>query len=116
MADRPVPTSRTAEEFFADLSVEQLTRPGVSGGRIWHNEGLTANGKIFAMLVRGRLVVKLPATRAAGLIVAGDGVAFEPRPGRPMRQWVVVEPPADPADETGWRQLIDDAGRYVAGL
>lgn len=103
----------TARELFDRLAAEHLGRPGVTLGRIWHNEGLKVNDKIYAMLVRDRLVVKLPAARAAELAGSGRGVPFEPSPGRRMKEWVAVDPPSDPAE---WRQLMADAGRYVGGL
>ena len=97
-------------ELFDGLAAEHLGRPGVTFGGIWHNEGLKVNNRIYAMLVRDRLVVKLPAAQAAELNANGRGVPFEPSPGRRMKEWVAV---ADPA---GWRDLMDDAGRYVGGL
>jgi hypothetical protein len=101
-----------AQELFDRLARDYLDRPGVAYGRIWHNDGLTVHSKIFAMVVRGQLVVKVPAEQAAELCGSGAGVAFEPRPGRPMREWVCVDPPSGRAGERRWRQLIDDAYAY----
>ncbi len=83
-------TGDDAQGLFDQIAAEYLARPGVTYGRIWHNDGLKVNNKIFAMIVRDELVVKVPAGQAAQLIDAGDGVAFEPRPGRRMKEWVVV--------------------------
>jgi hypothetical protein len=107
-------TEPRATELFQAIAAEYLGRPGVSVGRIFHNEGLTINGKLFAMVVRGRLVVKVPAAQATTLIAEGRGVAFEPSPGRRLREWVMVEPPEEGDDEDGWPALVDDAHRYVA--
>ena len=101
-------TGDDAQGLFDQLAAEYLARPGVTYGRIWHNDGLKVNNKIFAMIVRDELVVKGPAGQAAQLIDAGDGVAFEPRPGRRMKEWVVV----GSADDQLWRTLIADAFRY----
>jgi TfoX/Sxy family transcriptional regulator of competence genes len=104
--DRPVP------ELFDELAAEYLGLPGVTYGRIWHNEGLKVNNKVFAMLLGGELVVKIPAADAARLIEAGEGVAFEPRPGRRMKEWVVV----GQVDRDRWSRLIADAFRYGTAL
>ncbi len=101
-----------AHQLFDELAAEYLGRPGIFYGRIWHNEGLKINSKVFAVIVRGALVVKIPAADAARLIEGGQGVAFEPRPGRPAKEWVVVES----ADRARWRQLIADAFDYGTEL
>jgi hypothetical protein len=53
---------------------------------------LRLGGKIFAMLVRGRLVVKLPRQRVDELVATGDGQHFDPGKGRLMREWLSLEP------------------------
>ena len=67
----------TAEGRFEDLIDELLGTEGVTpprGGSGFGRSALRFQGKIFAMLVRGRLVVKLPARRVDALIGAGDGL------------------------------------------
>jgi hypothetical protein len=110
MADDP------ARELFDQLAGEFLGRPAVVYGRIWHNDGLTVGGKTFAMVVRGQLVVKVPAAQAAELCASGAGVAFEPRAGRPTREWVCVDLTGDAAGVRRWRQLMEDAYSYGVEL
>jgi hypothetical protein len=95
-----------AERLYEALRTDYLSRPGVSLGRALHNETLTVHGKIFAFLKDDHLVVKIPASRAAALVSAGDAERFESG-GRPMKEWVSV-----PAMDQ-WRQLIADAYAYV---
>jgi hypothetical protein len=48
------------------------------------------SGKIFAMLVRGELVLKLPAERSAAL-TATDGASSFAVGRRQMREWVALK-------------------------
>ena len=58
-----------------------MTQP--AGGAGFGRSGLRFQRKIFAMLVRSRLVLKLPAARVDELIEAGEGVHFETNKGTP---------------------------------
>jgi hypothetical protein len=105
------------EERFDALLTEFAGRPGVGlpgepGTRGFGSTALKVDGSIFAMLVRGSLVVKLPAPRVADLIAAGGGVAFDAGKGRPMKEWLVV---ADD-DHPTWLALSGEAYRYVGSL
>lgn len=103
----------SARDRFDELAVDHLGQPGVSPGRMFDSEGLKVHGKFFALLSGERVVLKVPAAQAAALVAAGDAVPFEPGPGRRMREWVVLTPPAD---LSLWRRLMHDARDYVAGL
>lgn len=71
---------------------------------------LRIGGKIFAMLVRGRLVLKLPRDRVDGLVAQGVGQRFEPGPGRVMKEWLSVGQASDPE----WLALTKEAMTFVA--
>jgi hypothetical protein len=79
--------------------------PGVEQGTGWRSPGLRVNRKIFAMLVDGALVVKLPAARCAALVAAGRGRPFRSG-GREMREWVVV-------GKGDWVDLAEEAHGFV---
>jgi hypothetical protein len=67
--------------------------------------------KIFAMLVKGKLVVKLPKHRVDALIASGDGERFDPlHDDRLMKEWVTVAP----TSEAKWLPLAREALEFVA--
>ncbi len=85
----------TPEDRFDDLVDELIGSDGVTpprGGSGFGRSALRYQGKIFAMFVRGRLVVKLPAPRVDELIDAGDGVRFDANKGTPMKEWFSLDP------------------------
>lgn len=96
------------DDRYADLVDELTAVEGVdppSGGRGFGRSALKYHGKIFAMLVRGRLVVKLPATRVDALVGGGEGVRFDANKGTPMREWLSL----DPGSGRDWPALAREA-------
>jgi len=104
----------TAEERFAAVVAALRDEPNVTadapGQKRFGSSTLQVGGKIFAMLVDGRLVVKLPRPRVDALIAAGAGQRFDPGHGRLMKEWLTV----DPAGEEGWLPLAREAREFVA--
>jgi TfoX/Sxy family transcriptional regulator of competence genes len=83
----------------------------VTSGRMMASLGLKVGGKIFTMLVRGELVVKLPATRVTELVDAGLARQFDPRrDGRLMKEWAVL-----PGDDPPWLEIAREAYAFVGG-
>jgi hypothetical protein len=83
------------EECFEDLVDELVGVPGVTpprGGGGFGRTALRFDNKIFAMLVRGRLVLKLPAQRIDALTAAGAGVRFDANKGTAMKEWFSLDP------------------------
>jgi hypothetical protein len=83
------------EKRYEDLVDGLLGTAGVTpprGGSGFGRGAIRFQNKIFAMLVRGRLVVKLPEDRVDALVSAGVGVRFDANKGTPMREWFSLEP------------------------
>jgi len=86
-----------------------VTPPEPARGSFGSN-GLKVNGKIFAMLVHGRLVVRLPKPRVDALVASGDGERFDPRhDGRQMREWLVL----DASSAVDWLQTASQALEFT---
>jgi hypothetical protein len=85
--------SSGSDPEFAVLIAAFAETPAVThGGKGFGSLGLKVNGKLFAMPVRGRLVLKLPGVRVDALVAAGEGDYFDPGHGRLMKEWVVLDP------------------------
>lgn len=97
------------EDLFEAVAEAVEHDPAVSTGRMFGSTGLKVGGKIFAMLVKGKLVVKLPRHRVEELIADGSGSAFDPGHGRVMKEWVTV----DPSDAGQWIRLAEEARAFV---
>jgi TfoX/Sxy family transcriptional regulator of competence genes len=104
--------SKTPDAIFHRLVEAQVDRPLVSVGRMFGSPVLKVQGKVFAMLVKGRLVVKLPRGRVEKLLASRLGEAFDPGHGKPSMEWVAVDAKA----RVRWESLVDEARDFVASL
>lgn len=100
------------DEGFEQVVQSYRGERGVTTARMFGSYGLKVNGKVFAMLYKGQLVVKLPAARAAQLVSGGRGRYFSPGKGKVMKEWVAVTSPPG----AGWRRLADEAKAFVGAL
>jgi len=98
------------ETRFASIAETHLRARGVTSGTgFGGNQGLRFNGKVFAMLVRGELVVKLPRDRVADLTSSGVGRPFDAGKGRPMKEWLSVPT----KHSRRWSALVDEAREFA---
>ena len=107
------PASEIETRFAA--VVEALgRRPGVTHSnaksRLFGSKALKVHDKIFAMVSSsGHFVVKLPKARVEALVGSGAGGRFEASQGRPMKEWLQV----DPASGQDWVELAREALEFV---
>ncbi|MBV9856193.1 MAG: hypothetical protein JOY82_17015 [Streptosporangiaceae bacterium] len=100
------------EDRYADLVDELVAVEGVTppqGGSGFGRGALRYQRKIFAMLVRGQLVVKLPEQRVDELVAAGHGDRFDANKGTPMREWFSLGPESALAWSPLAREALDFA-------
>ena len=104
-----------AESRYESLAASFSDAPRVArvteGGGFGSAGQLKVDGKIFAMLVRGSLVLKLPRSRVDELVDSGEGERFDAGKGKPMREWFVLSP----SSKKQWRALADEALEFVGG-
>jgi len=97
-----------SQERYEDLVGALIGTEGVTpprGGNGFGRSALQFRGKIFAMHVRGALVLKLPADRVEALVRAGEGGYFDANKGTPMREWLSL----DPRSALPWLPLATEA-------
>lgn len=101
-----------AGALFADLCADYAGVTGVTGPdggrRAFGSAALKVNARIFAMLVGGRLVVKLPHVRVLELVETGRGAPYASGRGTPMKEWVALT-----TDEAESRALVAEAQAFV---
>jgi hypothetical protein len=101
------------EARYADVVKEferrsRVTHVDGSGG--FGSRGqLKVDGRIFAMLVRDELVVKLRRERVDELVDAGHGRRFDAGKARPMREWFALASTSRQA----WMPLAQEAFDFV---
>ncbi len=103
----------TAESRYADLVerfVQKQNVTHITEGKGFGSSGqLKVDGRIFAMLVRGELVLKLPRARVDELIASGWGRHFDAGKGKPMREWFVLSP----TSRQPWPALAAESLHFV---
>jgi hypothetical protein len=105
----------TAETRYAELVEHFRFRRNVSQvteGKGFGSSGqLRVDARIFAMLVRGELVLKLPRKRVDELVKRNAGRRFDAGKRTPMREWFVLSP----ASRQPWIALAQEALDFVEG-
>jgi hypothetical protein len=105
----------TPEERWASLVETMLAQGAATYGaegpqRAFGATSLKTNGRIFAMLVKDRLVVKLDRRRVDELVEAGQGRRFDPGHGRLQKEWLHV----DSESSDVWLGLATESESLVA--
>ena len=94
-----------AEPFLASGRLIEGTMMGTQCLRVATNDQFVATVE----RVTGNLVIKLPKTRVAELIAAGEGLSFAPAK-RVFSEWVAIPT----FDEQRWTGLIHESVAFVS--
>ncbi|MEW5931347.1 MAG: hypothetical protein AB1941_28100 [Gemmatimonadota bacterium] len=92
---------------FAPVVEAFAADPAVTAGKMMTSLGLKVNDKIFAMVVKGKLVVKLPKARVDEMVGGGAGEHLETSQGKRMKEWIAV------TGDAGWVDLAREAYAFV---
>ncbi len=98
----------SAEDCYRTLAARYVDK-GAEPSKGFGSNALKVNGKIFASLTKGRLLLKLPEMRVEALVASNKGTRFSTGAGRTKREWVTV----GPASEREWLALAAEARAYV---
>jgi len=98
----------TPKERYLMIVDELRINPDITQSRKSLSSGLRIHNKVFAMLSRGRMVVKLPQKRVEELIETGKGERYESG-GHPMKEWIFIKP----TTEEDWMALVKEALEFV---
>lgn len=102
-------TADDADPKFAPVVAAFAGDVRVTTGKMMASVGLKVDGKIFAMMVRGKFVAKLPKERVDELVQSGVGEYFDPRRnGRLMKEWIELY-----GTKPSWVELAEEAHRFV---
>lgn len=107
MSDRAGTTS-SADNDLLELALEWPDYK-LETKRMLRSHGLAVNGKVFVFADSTRIVIKLPAYRAAELVSKGIGVPYQSGT-RVMRQWVALQT----CGEENWKVYVREALDFVS--
>src|SRR5216684_1767260 len=106
----PWSANASAADFYGALKARYAGKSDATPSRGFGSKALKVNGKIFASLTKGRLLLKLPEARVDALVKSKKGQRFSTGVGRVKKEWVTVRPTT--AKE--WQALADQARSYVS--
>ncbi len=109
-------TWRKSPEELIERFGELVPRdPRVEQRKVFGYPAAFAGGNMFMGLHQDNLILRLPEPHRADLLSLDGASVFEPMPGRPMREYVVV-PPALLSDSDAIRLWAARALDYGASL
>jgi len=106
-------SKKTPNPNYDAIMKTLLEDPTVADSQMFGMRSAKVNGKAFAGLYEGKLVVKL-GDKAKAMIASGKAAVFDPSGmGRAMGGWCVVNQPKTGA-VNAWLALATEAKTFVA--
>ena len=112
---KPMPKWRPAPESLVRAFESAVANmPDATLKKMFGYPAAFAGGNMFGGLFQDSAIVRLPEELRGELLHAG-GKPFEPMPGRPMREYVVL-PASVVGSPAGLRRWLDRERAYAAAL
>ena len=94
------------DALFWDVAESYINSEKATEGTLMNTACVRVRGEFVAMPDHklGHLIAKLPASRVAALIAAGDGAPFGPG-GKVFKEWVLLAE----RNEALWKNVFDEA-------
>ena len=107
--------SKSPQALVALFDACLPNEPGVERRRMFGYPCAFVNGNLACGLHQDHVLVRLPEARRAELLAKTAARVFEPMPGRPMREYLLVPPDVvvDPAALGAW---LAEGVAYARGL
>ena len=101
-----------ADTPWASIAQKMLKHQGVTNAKMFGVPGIKTGGKMFAMSVKGKLIVKLPKGRVDSLLASKKGKHFYHLfdKNRVMKEWVAI----GQKNKRDWTKLTQEAKDFVA--
>ena len=106
---------KTPPEIVAAFDKAVPADPRVVRKPMFGYPALYLNGNMFAGTFQDKVVVRLPEAGRTRAAKTARAVPFEPMPGRPMKEYVVL-PAAVVGKTSALTKWIDEAREYAATL
>jgi hypothetical protein len=102
----------TPEALFRAVVAHHADAVDLEPKRGFGSRALKVDGKIFASLSKGRLLLKLPEGDVERLVASKQGERFSTGAARTKKEWVTI----GPCDAATWIALSQRARTYVRDL
>ena len=96
---------------FASIVQKMLKEQGIAQAKMFGVPGIKTGRKMFAMSVKGKLIVKLPKGRVDALVASKQGKHFYHLfdKSRLMKEWVAI----GQKNKRNWLKLAQEAKDFV---
>ena len=111
MKARTKPKPLNVDTPWASIAQKILKHQGVTHAKMFGIPGIKTGGKMFAMSVKGELIVKLPKERVDALVASKKGKRFYHLfdKSRLMKEWVEI----GQKNKRNWIKLAQEAKDFV---